>query len=116
MSIFCLFPHAQVRPVHVTTAGPATIQGSAKRQSPGLVNFVAALAYHIYLNLPAPFTQPGDHFLADPCTCVAMTFDGSFAESADPLFPFYFSAYRNRKHLHLANSVAAGVVILDQLK
>ena len=40
------------------------IQGSAKRRSPGLVNFVPALAYHFCLGLPAVFTQPGDHILA----------------------------------------------------
>ena len=34
----------------------------------GLVNFVAALAHHFRLNLPAPFTQPGVHLLAEPCT------------------------------------------------
>ena len=44
------------------------VQGSAKRRSPGLVNSVAAVAYHFCLALPAAFTQPGDHLLADPCT------------------------------------------------
>ena len=43
------------------------LQGSAKKRSPGLVNFVPALAYHLCLALPAAFTQPGDHFLAEPC-------------------------------------------------
>ena len=42
------------------------IQGSAKRRSPGLVNFVAAVAYHFCLALPAAFTQPRVHFLAEP--------------------------------------------------
>ena len=37
------------------------IQGLAKRWSPGLVNFVPAVAYHFYLALPVAFTQPGDH-------------------------------------------------------
>ena len=41
-----------------------------KRWSPGLVNFVIALAYHFCLALPAAFMQPGDHLLADPCTLV----------------------------------------------
>ena len=40
------------------------VQGLAKRRSPGLVNFVTALAYHFYLALPAAFTLPGDHILA----------------------------------------------------
>ena len=44
------------------------IQGSANRWTPGLVKYVAANAYHFYLNLPASFTQPGDHFLASPPT------------------------------------------------
>ena len=43
------------------------LQGSAKRRSPGLVNFVAAVAYHFCLALPAAFTQSGGHLLADPC-------------------------------------------------
>ena len=43
------------------------IQGSAKRRASGLVNIVAALAYHFWLALPAAFTQPGDHLLAEPC-------------------------------------------------
>ena len=30
------------------------------------MNFVAALAYHFCLVLPAAFTQPGVHFLAEP--------------------------------------------------
>ena len=37
------------------------VQGSAKRRSPGLVNFVTALAFHSCLALPAACTQPGDH-------------------------------------------------------
>ena len=31
-----------------------------------MVNFVAAVAYHFCLALPAAFTQPGDPRLADP--------------------------------------------------
>ena len=33
-----------------------------------MVNFVPAVAYHFCLYLPAAFTQPGDHLLAEPCT------------------------------------------------
>ena len=33
----------------------------AKSRTPGLVNFVAAVAYHFYLALPAAFSQPGEH-------------------------------------------------------
>ena len=46
----------------------AILQGSAKRRSSGLVNFVSAVAYHFCLALPAAFTQPGIHLLAKPCT------------------------------------------------
>ena len=50
------------------------VQGSAKRRSPGLVNFVTALDHHICLALPAAFTQPGAHLLAKPCThCIHYT-------------------------------------------
>ena len=37
-------------------------------RAPGFVNFVLALAYHFYLNLPAAFTQPGARLLVEPCT------------------------------------------------
>ena len=47
------------------------IQGSAKRWSLGLVNFVAAVAYHICLAFPVAFTRPWDHHSAEPCmVCV----------------------------------------------
>ena len=36
-----------------------------KRRSPGLVNCVPALAYYFCQGLPAAFTQPGDHLLAE---------------------------------------------------
>ena len=42
-----------------------SIQGSAKRRSPGLVNFVAAVAYHFCLALPVAITQPSARLLAD---------------------------------------------------
>ena len=45
----------------------SSVQGSAKRWSvPRLVNFT--VAYHFCLALPAVFTQPGDHGLAESCT------------------------------------------------
>lgn len=44
------------------------LQGSAKRWASGLVNFVAAVAYHICLALSAAFKQPGAYLLAKPCT------------------------------------------------
>ena len=55
------------RPHQDQTAADRGESGSAKRRSPGLVNFVTALAYHFCLALPAAFTQPGDHLLAEPC-------------------------------------------------
>ena len=42
------------------------VRDLADRRSPGLVNFVPALACHFCLDLPAAFTQPGDHLLAEP--------------------------------------------------
>ena len=42
------------------------VQGSAKRQSPGLVIVVPALAYHFCPALLAGFTQPGTHLFAKP--------------------------------------------------
>ena len=42
------------------------VQDLAKRWSPSLVSF--AVAHHFCLALPAAFTQPGDHLLAEPCT------------------------------------------------
>ena len=45
-------------------------QSPAKRLRPGLVNFVPAVAYHLYLNLLPAFTQPGRSLLDDPCTYI----------------------------------------------
>ena len=42
----------------------------AKRRSSGFMNFVGSLAFHFCLALPAAFTQPGDHLLAEPCTLI----------------------------------------------
>ena len=51
------------------------LQRSAKRQSTGLVNFVAAVAYHICLALPVAFTQPGGPtFLPEPEEAVSRQF------------------------------------------
>ena len=36
------------------------IQGSPQESFPGLENFVTADAFHLSLNLPATFTQPGN--------------------------------------------------------
>ena len=44
------------------------LQDPAKVDATGLVNFVAAVAYHICQALPAAFTQPGLSLLAQPCT------------------------------------------------
>ena len=52
---------------HTPTSSGA-LQSSAKRRSPGLVNFVTALAYLFCLDLPAAFTQPGSCILGEPCT------------------------------------------------
>ena len=43
---------------------------SANVDAPGLVNFVAAVAYHFCLNLPAALTQPASTF-ADLCNVSA---------------------------------------------
>ena len=43
------------------------VQGSANPRTPGLVNFVIAVAYHFCLNLLRAFSQPGARGLADPC-------------------------------------------------
>ena len=44
------------------------LQGSAKRHSPGLVNSVHAIAFNFCLAMPAAFTQPKDHLVAELCT------------------------------------------------
>ena len=43
------------------------VQGLAKRLRPGLVNYIAAVAYHFCLSLPTAFSQPGRSLLAGPC-------------------------------------------------
>ena len=40
------------------------VQGSANLSSPGMMNFVTAVAYLFCLVLPAAFTQPWEHLLA----------------------------------------------------
>ena len=57
-----------LRPKLCSVVKPAIVQGWAKRRSPGFVNFFPAVAYHFCLALPAAFTQPRDHFSAEPCT------------------------------------------------
>ena len=59
--VFCLAVAWQPPPQASLTQGP--VQGTAIRRFPGLVNFVFCVA------LPAAFTQPGDHLLAEPCNC-----------------------------------------------
>ena len=48
------------------------LQGSAKRRSPGLVNFVPAVTDHFCMAQPSAFTQPGDRLLAEPCLCYGL--------------------------------------------
>ena len=43
------------------------VQGTTKVGAPGLVNLIAAVAYHFCPMLPAAFTQPGVSALADLC-------------------------------------------------
>ena len=54
----CVIPGTAVSALH----------GSPKESFPGLVNFVTAVAYHLCLNLPRAFSQPGKHSFGDPCT------------------------------------------------
>ena len=44
-----------------------TVQGISKRLFLGLVNFVPAVAFHLCLNLPEAFSQPGNGLLEVPC-------------------------------------------------
>ena len=43
-----------------------TVQRSAKRLTPGLVNIFPAVAYHFCFALPAAFTHPLTRLLAEP--------------------------------------------------
>ena len=49
----------------------APLQGSAKRRSTGCVNFVPAVACHFCFILPEKFSQPGAHYLSQPCRAVS---------------------------------------------
>ena len=80
-------PHVRIQPSHSETGGrtqrktrarrgkgyiachpsSARARGSAKRRSPGSVNFVPAVANHFCLALPAAVTQPWTHLFADSC-------------------------------------------------
>ena len=57
----------------------ARLQGRA----PDLVNFVDADEYHFFLALPAAFTQPGDHLLAEPSSVNKWTFNAKFKQPPD---------------------------------
>ena len=66
---FCSAMHTlgdELLSLPVTLPAPA-LQGSAKRWAPGLVNFITSVSYHFCPSLPAAFTRPGDHLLADLC-------------------------------------------------
>ena len=74
---------------------PCNSKGSAKRWSPGLVNFVTALACHLCRTLLTAFTQPEDYLIAEPCTCTYLVnntlllctdwFYGAFIHSSFPI-------------------------------
>ena len=49
------------------SSGFHSAKGSAKSWTPGLENFITAVAYHFCPSLPASFTQPGASTLADLC-------------------------------------------------
>ena len=49
------------------SCGRLALQAWAKRWSLGLVNFVPAVAYHFFLNLPEKFSQPGVNSFGGPC-------------------------------------------------
>ena len=59
---------AEVRSLSSLGFDLCNLQGWPKRWTPGLVNFITALAYHFCLDLPAAFTQPRDHLIAEPRT------------------------------------------------
>ena len=64
-----VIPDSMIYPIPLYQVAPSySVQGTAKRRFPGLVNFIAAVAYHFCLALPAAFTQPWDHLLVEPCT------------------------------------------------
>ena len=66
-SVSCPFRFRVVTDFSGAENAEREVQESAKRWSPGWVNFVAALAYHFCLALAVTFTQPGDHLLVEPC-------------------------------------------------
>ena len=51
------------------------------------MNFVTAVAYHFCLVLPAAFTQPGDHPLAEPCRATVMNSPQSGRRDVPVLLP-----------------------------
>ena len=73
--------------------GHFVVQGSAKRRSPGLVNFVPALAYHFCLNLPAAFTKP---FSWAPCLYLPVVFTQPGAHLSFPSSVQNICAFKNK--------------------
>ena len=61
------------------------VQGTTKRLRPGLVNFVPAVAYGFFLNLPAAFTQPGWSLLVVPCKYVYSITQGKYSEFVETI-------------------------------
>ena len=74
--------------IQVLVLGPvhSFLQGSAKRQSRVLVTFVAAVAYHFSLALPAVITQPRYHLLVESCISSALNVHVKY-EIHGPLYP-----------------------------
>ena len=72
----CLLSYSQSEPVlrELTQQPPPfsralyCTQGWARKWAPHLVHFIPAVAFHFFRNLSEKFSQPGAHFLAQPCT------------------------------------------------
>ena len=58
------------------------LQGISMRPFSGLVNFVPAVAYHVCLNLPSPFSQPGNGLIEIPCTFSQMKMEDEFGSAS----------------------------------
>ena len=77
------------------------VQGSAKRRAPGSVNFAPAVTYHVCLGLP--FTHPGAHLFAEPCT---LSDDEKEGKAVNQCEYFCFCCFTSLHRIHFNQASA----------
>ena len=65
--------YGDMRRTEINAEGPprSSEDGWTKKWALGFVNFAPAVACHFCFNLPENFSQPGAHYLSQPCRAVS---------------------------------------------